>query len=66
MVRWLTASLTVSLPEDEHDRIKKHPEIKWGQVARKFLIQYLNELEKSQELLEISKQAPKDDGNQKQ
>jgi hypothetical protein len=66
MVKWLTASLTVSLPEDEHDRIKKHPEIKWGQVARKFLIQYLNELEKSQELLEISKQAPKNDENQKQ
>ena len=57
MVRWLTANLTVSLPEDEHDRIKKHPEIKWGQVARKFLIQYLNDLEKSQELLEKSKQA---------
>jgi hypothetical protein len=66
MVRWLTANLTVSLPEDEHDRIKKHPEIKWGAVARKFLIQYLNELEKSQELLEKSKQMPKDEGNQKQ
>ena len=56
MVRWLNAHITVSLPEDEYERIKKHPEIKWGQIARKFLIQYLNELEKSQELLEQSKQ----------
>ena len=46
MVRWLTASLTVSLPEDEYERIKKHPEIKWGAIARKALIQYLNEYEK--------------------
>ena len=54
MVRWLNAHLTVCLPEDEYERIKKHPEIKWGQVARKFLVQYLNNLEKSQELLEKS------------
>jgi len=46
MVRWLKANLTVSLPEDEYERIKKHTEIKWGGVARKAIIWYLNELEK--------------------
>ena len=61
MVRWLNANLTVALPEDEYERIKKHPEIKWGAVARKAVILYLNELEKSQELLEKSKQAPNED-----
>jgi len=49
MVRWLNAHLTVSLPEDEYERIKKFPEIKWGAVARRLLIQYLNELEKMRE-----------------
>lgn len=46
MARWLNANLTVSLPEDEYERIKKHPEVKWGSVARKALIWYLEELEK--------------------
>jgi hypothetical protein len=64
MVRWLNANLTVALPEDEYERIKKHPEIKWGAVARKAVIQYLNDLEKSQELLEQSKHAPDKPSNQ--
>jgi len=41
--------VTISLPEDEYERIKKYPEIKWGAVARRLLVQYLNELEKSKE-----------------
>lgn len=58
MVKWLNAHVTISLPEDEYERIKKYPEIKWGAVARRLLIQYLNELEKSKELLDQSKQPP--------
>jgi hypothetical protein len=50
MVRWINAHLTVGLPEDEYERIKRHPEIKWGAVARKAVIQYLNELEKMGEI----------------
>jgi hypothetical protein len=57
MERWINAHITVALPEDEYARIKKHPEIKWGAVGRKLIIQYLNEYEKSQELLEQSKAA---------
>jgi hypothetical protein len=49
MVKWLNAHVTISLPEDEYERIKKYPEIKWGAVARRLLVQYLNELEKSKE-----------------
>ena len=50
MVRWFNSHLTVALPEDEYQRIKRHPEIKWGAVARKAVIQYLNELEKMGEI----------------
>jgi hypothetical protein len=49
MVRWLNAHLGISLPEDEYERIKKHPEIKWGAIARKAVIAYVNELEKMKE-----------------
>ena len=41
--------MNIGLPEDLHDRIKKHPEIRWAAVAREFLIQYLDELEKAKE-----------------
>jgi len=51
MVRWLNAKLSISLPEDEYERIKKHPEIKWGAVARKAVIRYLNELEKARTII---------------
>jgi len=58
MVRWLNAHLTISLPEDEYQRIKRHTEIKWGAVARKLVLQYLDDIEKAQELLLKSKQIP--------
>ena len=59
MVKWLNAHVTISLPEDEYERIKKYPEIKWGAVARRLLVQYLNELEKTREpMQDQSKQAP--------
>jgi len=58
MVKWLNAHVTIALPEDEYERIKKYPEIKWGAVARRLLVQYLNELEKTREPMpDQSKQA---------
>lgn len=50
MTRWLNAKLSISLPEDEYQRIKKCPEIKWGAVARKAVISYLNEYENFQKV----------------
>ena len=61
MVRWLNAHISVALPEDEYEKIKRHPEIKWGAVARRLLIQYLNELEKSQPLKQSKVPAENDD-----
>jgi len=64
MVRWLNSHITIALPEDEYERIKKHPDIKWGAVGRRAVIQYLNELEKSRELLEKTKQIPENEKKQ--
>lgn len=47
MARWLNAHITIALPQDEYERIKSFPEIKWAVVARKAVIAYLLELEES-------------------
>jgi hypothetical protein len=47
MVKWLTAHVTVNLPEDLHDRIMKHKEIKWAAVAREAMIKYLDMIEEA-------------------
>lgn len=49
MVQWLTAHITVNLPEELHDRIMKHKEIKWAAVAREAMIKYLDMLEEAKE-----------------
>jgi len=47
MVKWLMAHLTVGLPEDLYERIKKHREIKWAAVARNAIISYLEMIEEA-------------------
>jgi len=49
MERWLNGRITIALPNDEFERIKKHPEIKWGAICRKVVIEFLNEYEKMKE-----------------
>lgn len=41
------AHLTVGLPEDLYERIKKHREIKWAAVAREAMIKYLGMIEEA-------------------
>jgi hypothetical protein len=36
--------MTLSIPKDLHDRMKRHPEIKWSEVARRSITEYLAEL----------------------
>ncbi len=36
--------MTLDIPKDLHDRMKKHPEIKWSEVARRSITEYLAEL----------------------
>jgi len=47
MVRWLFAHLNIGLPEELCQKIKKHPEIKWGAVARNAMIKYLEMIEEA-------------------
>lgn len=58
--RWLDGKICIALPQDEYERIRKHPEIKWGAVARKAVIQYLEEYEKFLETKDQSKQSESD------
>ena len=39
------ANITLSLPEELYQKLKEHPEIRWSEVARKAIQQYLDELE---------------------
>ncbi len=48
-------NITLSLPKDVYERMKRHPEIRWSEVARKAIIEYLRKLEgviSAEELLE--------------
>ncbi len=39
------ANITLSLSEELYQKLKNHPEIRWSEVARKAIQQYLDELE---------------------
>ncbi len=52
------AHITLSIPEDVYKGMKRHPEIKWSEIARKSIIKYLNELKErrvmeSAEIMEV-------------
>ena len=36
--------MTLNIPKDLHDRMKSHPEIKWSEVVRRSIAEYLIEL----------------------
>ncbi len=40
-------TMTLSIPPELYHKMKKHPEIKWSEVARKAITEYLMELENS-------------------
>ena len=37
--------MTLSIPKDIYERVKKHPEVKWSQAARKGILEKLAEIE---------------------
>jgi hypothetical protein len=39
------ANITLSLPEELYQKLKDHPEIRWSEIARKAIQQYLDDLE---------------------
>ncbi|MFP4559390.1 MAG: hypothetical protein ACLFO6_07835 [Archaeoglobaceae archaeon] len=41
------ANITLSIPNDVYRKMKKYKEVKWSEVARKAIMEYLEQLEES-------------------
>jgi Arc/MetJ-type ribon-helix-helix transcriptional regulator len=39
------AKITVSVPQELHDKMKRHPEVRWSEVVRKAVTDYVARLE---------------------
>jgi len=48
-VKWLNSHVSIGVPDELYERIKKHPEVKWAAVARAAIIKYLDMIEKAKE-----------------
>jgi hypothetical protein len=44
------ANITFHVDSDTHARMKKHPEIKWSEIFRRSIIEYLAKIETSETL----------------
>ena len=49
------ANLTLSIPDDLYEEMKKHPEIRWSEVARQAVWRKLEDLRRLDELLARSR-----------
>ena len=48
-------NLTLSIPDDLYEEMKKHPEIRWSEVARQAVTRKLEDLRRLDELLAPSR-----------
>ena len=48
-------NVTFAVPEAVHHQMKAHSEIKWSEIARRAIIQYLRHLEEDNEWRDYSK-----------
>jgi predicted nucleic acid-binding protein len=53
-------NMTLSVPADVHRLMRRHPEIRWSEVARRAIIQKLMDLERMDELTHDSKMTEQD------
>ena len=53
-------NMTLAIPEDLHEIMKKHSDIKWSEVARRALREYAEKLDKLDKMLEDSKLTEED------
>lgn len=53
-------NITLSVPDNIHVLMRKHPEIKWSEVARKAIVQKLNIVEVADEIASRSHLTKKD------
>lgn len=54
------ANMTLSVPEELHQRMKQHTELKWSDVARQAFEKKLKEIELADKLLSKSKLTEED------
>lgn len=53
-------NITLSIPQELYERMKRHKEVKWSEVVRKAIVEYLEKIEKgglevsSRELLRMA------------
>lgn len=53
-------NVTLAVPEELHKIMKKHPEIKWSEVARQAMWEYARKLELLDEIAGRSKMSSKE------
>ncbi len=53
-------NVTLAIPEDLHDRMKNHSEIRWSEVVRKSISEKIDNLELMDKLTKKSKLTQKD------
>jgi len=51
----MMTNLTLSVPDDLYEEMKKHPEIRWSEVARQALAKKLDDLRRLDAMLSGSK-----------
>jgi len=54
------ANLTLSIPDDLYEEMRKHPEIRWSEVARQALKRKLDDLRRLDALLRESRLTERD------
>ena len=53
-------NITLAVPEDLHEKMKKHSEIRWSEVARKAISQKMEDLETMDRITAKSRLMQKD------
>ena len=53
-------NMTLAIPDDLREMMKRHPEIKWSVVARQALREYAEKLDRLEELLQESELTEED------
>jgi Arc/MetJ-type ribon-helix-helix transcriptional regulator len=53
-------NMTLAIPEDLHEIMKRHTDIKWSEVARRALRDYAEKLDKLDKMLQESKLTDED------
>jgi predicted house-cleaning noncanonical NTP pyrophosphatase (MazG superfamily) len=53
-------NVTFAVPEDLHEIMRRHPEIKWSEIARKAMWEYAQKLELMERIVSGSRLSEKD------